>query len=82
LTDELLEIAIASTAYEFAPGHRLQLRLTSYNMPNALPATIDFNGAAPANSTVVPLPPATNTVRFGGPDGSSLMLPIDRNAGG
>jgi len=24
----------------------------------------------------VPLPPATNTVRFGGTDGSSLLLPV------
>jgi putative CocE/NonD family hydrolase len=70
------EIAIAPTAYEFAAGHRLQLRLTSYNMPNALPGTIDFNGREPAASSFVPLPPATNTVRFGGTDGSSLLLPV------
>jgi putative CocE/NonD family hydrolase len=70
------EIAIAPTAYRFAAGDRLQLRLTSYNMPNALPATIGFNGASPASSTVVPLSPATNTVRFGGTDGTGLLLPI------
>jgi putative CocE/NonD family hydrolase len=70
------EIAIAPTAYEFAAGHRLQVRLTSYNMPNALPGTVDFNGTAPATSSFVPLPPATNTVRFGGTDGSSLLLPV------
>ena len=70
------EISIAPTAYVFAPGHRLQLRLTSYNMPNALPGTIDFNGSAPASSSFVPLPPATNTVRCGGTDGSSLLLPL------
>ena len=70
------EIAIAPTAYEFAAGHRLQLRLTSYNMPNALPGTIDFNGHEPAASSFMPLLPATNTVRFGGTDGSSLLLPV------
>ena len=70
------EIAIAPTAYEFAAGHRLQLRLTSYNMPNALPGTIDFNGHEPAASSFVALLPATNTVRFGGTDGSSLLLPV------
>lgn len=70
------EIAIAPTAYQFAAGHRLQLRLTSYNMPNALPGTIDFNGKAPASSSFVPLPPGTNTVRYGGTDGTSLLLPV------
>jgi hypothetical protein len=70
------EIAIAPTAYQLAAGHRLQLRLTSYNIPNALPGTIDFNGSAPATSTIVPLPPATNTVRFGRKDGTSLLLPV------
>jgi putative CocE/NonD family hydrolase len=70
------EIAIAPTAYQFAAGHRLQLRVTSYNMPNALPGTIDFNGGTPAATSFVPLPPATNTVRFGGADGSALLLPV------
>ncbi|HWG09183.1 MAG TPA: CocE/NonD family hydrolase [Solirubrobacteraceae bacterium] len=70
------EISIAPTAYEFAPGHQLQLRLTSYNMPNALPGTLDFNSGAPATSSFVPLLPATNTVRYGGEDGTSLTLPI------
>ena len=70
------EIAIAPTAYEFLAGHRLQLRLTSYNMPNALPGTIQFNGSAPAASSFVPLLPATNTIRFGGADGSTLLLPV------
>jgi putative CocE/NonD family hydrolase len=74
------EIAIAPTAYAFAAGHRLQLRLTSYNMPNALPGTIDFNGSAPATSTFTPLPPATNTVRYGGTDGTSLLLPLASGA--
>jgi|GEM_PF-2452093 len=70
------EISIAPTAYEFAAGHRLQLRLTSYNMPNALPGTLKFDGSEPAASSFEPLPAATNTVRFGGLDGSSLLLPV------
>jgi predicted acyl esterase len=70
------EIALAPTGYRLAAGHQLQLRLTSYNMPNALPGTIDFNGQAPAASTFTPLAPATNTVRFGGTDGTSLRLPV------
>jgi len=60
----------------FAPGHRLQLRLTSYNMPNALPGTLAFNSSEPTASSFVPLAPATNTVRYGGTDGTSLMLPV------
>jgi predicted acyl esterase len=74
------EIAIAPTAHKLALGHRLQLRLTSYNMPNALPGTIDFNGSAPATSSFVAFPPATNTVRYGGTDGSSLLLPLSTGA--
>lgn len=69
------EIAIAPTGYTLAPGHRLQLRVTSDNMPNALPGTLFLNPSDPAASPYVPLPPATNTVRFGGSDGSSLLLP-------
>jgi hypothetical protein len=59
------------------PGEeRGQVRLTSHNMPNALPETIDFNGRAPAASSFTPLVSATNTVRFGGTDGTSLRLPV------
>jgi hypothetical protein len=54
----------------------LQLRLTSYNMPNALPATLTFDGSSPASSSFVPLSPATNTVRYGGSDATTLRLPI------
>lgn len=70
------EIAIWPTAYRFAPGHRLQLRVTSGNLPNALPGTLRLDAADPAASTFVPLPPATNTIRFGGRDGTSLLLPV------
>ena len=69
------EISIAPTAWEFAAGHRLQLRLTSYNMPNALPATLTFDASSPADSSFVPLLPATNTVRYGGSDATTLRLP-------
>jgi hypothetical protein len=70
------EIALAPTAYRLAAGHQLQLRLTSYNMPNALPGTIDLDSQAPAASSFTPLAPATNTVRFGGTDGTALRLPV------
>jgi uncharacterized protein len=70
------EISIAPTAWEFAAGHSLQVRLTSYNMPNALPATFGFDASSPASSSIVPLLPAINTVRLGGPDPTTLRLPI------
>jgi hypothetical protein len=70
------EIAIAPTAYTFAAGHRLQLRLTSDNMPNAFPGTLTVNQSDPTASSFTPIPPATNTVRYGGRDGTSLLLPV------
>jgi hypothetical protein len=38
--------------------------------------TIDFDGGEPAATTFTPLLPATNTVRFGGADGTALRLPV------
>jgi hypothetical protein len=38
--------------------------------------TIDFDGGEPAATTFTPLLPATNTVRFGGADGTTLRLPV------
>lgn len=69
------EIAIAPTAYTFQPGHRLQIRITSDNLPNALPGTLDLDPADPSK-LFTPLPPATNTVRLGGRDATSLLLPV------
>jgi len=70
------DIAIAPTTYTFVPGHRVQLRLTSGNLPNALPGTLALDPSDPAASPFTPLPPATNTVRFGGRDGTSVLLPV------
>lgn len=72
------EIAIAPTAYTFARGHRLQIRITSDNMPNALPGTLFLNPKDPTAPPFTPLPPATNTVRLGGRNGTSLLLPVYR----
>lgn len=72
------EIAIAPTTYRFERGHRLQLRVTSDNLPNALPGTLYLNPQDPAASPFVPIPPATNTVRLGGRDDTSLLLPLYR----
>ena len=69
-------IAIAPTAYTFQTGHRLQIRITSDNLPNGLPGTLDVNPSHPAASPFTPLAPATNTVRVGGRHGTSLLLPV------
>jgi putative CocE/NonD family hydrolase len=68
------DIAIAPTGYTFAKGDRLQIRLTSNNLPNGVPGTIDLDPSNPGR-LFTPLPPAFNTVRFGGADGTSLLLP-------
>jgi putative CocE/NonD family hydrolase len=69
------QIAIAPTAYRFAKGDRLQIRLTSYNMPNALPAKVRFDRDDPAATQIAPLLPATNSVRVGR-GGTTLTLPL------
>jgi uncharacterized protein len=74
------QIAIGPTAYAFKRGHRLQIRITSGNVPNALPGTLDLNPADPSK-LFTPLPPATNTVRLGGRDATSLLLPVYKPAG-
>jgi putative CocE/NonD family hydrolase len=68
------DVEIWPTAYELAAGHRLQLRLTSTDLPTHLPGTIVFDRAAPQDAHVDLLAPATNTVRF---DGSYLLVPTE-----
>lgn len=65
-------IEIEPTAYQLAPGHRLQLRLTSTDLPTHLPGSIAFDRRRPQDAHINLNPPATNTVRF---DGSYLVLP-------
>jgi putative CocE/NonD family hydrolase len=59
------DVAIWPTAYELAAGHRLQLRLTSYDFPTHLPGTLVASLDDPASTTFKPLPPATNTIDEG-----------------
>jgi predicted acyl esterase len=70
------DIAIIPTAYELAPGHALQLRLTTDDMPTRLPAWIRFDANHPERSQIQPLPPATNTVHEAGTDPSWLLVPL------
>jgi putative CocE/NonD family hydrolase len=69
------EVEIWPTAYELAEGHRLQLRLTSTDLPTHLPGSIAFDRDDPASAQVNLLSPATNTVRLGE---SYLLLPVQR----
>jgi putative CocE/NonD family hydrolase len=68
------DIAIIPTAYELAPGHALQLRVTTDDMPTRLPATIRVDTDHPGASAVTPLPAAVNTITQGGR--SWLLLPL------
>ena len=67
------DLAIWPTAYEVARGHRLQLRVTSYDFPTHLPGTLRASLSPPAAS-FVPLQPAINSVRQGGRAASYLRL--------
>lgn len=66
-------IEIWPTAYQLAPSHRLQLRLTSSDLPTHLPGSFELDRDHPQDVRVEPNPPATNTVRF---KGSYLVLPV------
>ena len=70
------DVAIIPTAYELAPGHSLQLRVTTDDMPTRLPGTLRFDTSDPTQSPIVPLPPAVNTIMQGGTRGSWLLLPL------
>jgi predicted acyl esterase len=67
------DVEIWPTAYRIDPGHRLQLRLTSVDVPTHLPGSISFDRDHPQDARIDLLSPATNTVRFGG---SYLTLPV------
>jgi uncharacterized protein len=69
------DIEIWPTAYEVAPGHRLQLRLTSTDLPTHLPGWYRIDRDHPEATQVELQPPAVNTVRLAG---SHLLLPVDR----
>lgn len=70
------EIALQPAAYTFAPGDRLQIRITSGNGPNAVPGTLFLNPNNPTTPLFTPLPPAVNTILLGGRNGTRLVLPV------
>jgi putative CocE/NonD family hydrolase len=70
------EIEVWPTANEFEPGHRLRVQLTSNDTPNHMPGTLQVSRSDPSQNRFEPLAPATNTVRFGGAEGTSLLVPV------
>ena len=69
------DIEIWPTAYELAAGHRLQLRLTSTDLPTHLPGEVVIDRSNPQNARVELQAPATNTVQY---KGSHLVVPAVR----
>jgi uncharacterized protein len=67
------DIEIWPTAYELAPGHRLQLRLTSSDVPTHLPGWYRIDRDHPEATAIELEKPAVNTVRFAG---SRLLVPV------
>jgi predicted acyl esterase len=59
-------IEVWPTAYELAPGHRLQVRLTSTDLPTHLPGTVMLDREHPEQAQVQLQAPAINTVRLAG----------------
>lgn len=70
------DIAVAQTAYGL-PDDMLQIRVTSYDMPNGLPATFHFDEADPAARSIVALLRAVKTVCLCGDDPTCVSLPVE-----
>ncbi len=70
------DIEIWPTAYELPAGHRLQLRLTSYDVPTHAPASIRLDRRNLLATQIKPMLPAFNSVATGGDDPSYLLLPV------
>jgi putative CocE/NonD family hydrolase len=70
------EIEIWPTAYQLAAGHRLQIRVTSYDVPTHAPWSVAFDIADPASVQIRPMLPATNEILQGGADPSYLLIPV------
>jgi putative CocE/NonD family hydrolase len=66
------DVEIWPTAYELAPGHRLQLRVTSTDLPTHLPGSTRLDRDHPESARIDLLSPAVNTVRY---RGSYLVVP-------
>jgi hypothetical protein len=70
------DVEIWPTAYELAAGHRLQIRVTSFDVPTHSPAYVRFDRADPASTQIVPMLPAINAILEGGSDPSYLLISV------
>ncbi|HSW11612.1 MAG TPA: CocE/NonD family hydrolase [Solimonas sp.] len=75
------EVEVWPTAYELAAGHRLQVRIVSYDVPTHAPASIHLDLADPLATQLTPMLPAINTLREGGATPSSILLPVYQDQG-
>lgn len=66
-------IELWPTAWRLAKGHRLQLRITSTDLPTHLPGRYRFDPTDPTGLAVDLHQPSVTTVRFGT---SALVLPL------
>jgi putative CocE/NonD family hydrolase len=67
------DVEIWPTAYQLAPGHRLQLRVTSSDLPTHFPGHVSVDVDDPGRVVVEPFGPTTNTL----PQGQSKQaLPV------
>ena len=68
------EIEIWPTAYQLAAGHRLQVRLTSTDLPTHFPGSYRIDRDHPEATQIELQAPAVNTVRL---TASHLLVPVD-----
>jgi putative CocE/NonD family hydrolase len=71
-----VEVSLKATAYQFAPGHRLRLWVTSSNFP-LHDRNLNTGGD---NVTETSWVKATNSIHLGGKEASYLVLPVVPNA--
>ena len=71
-------IEVWPTCIQFGAGHRIQVQLTSTDFPNHAPGTVRVDKDHPDRLEVVVDPPAVQTVQYGGPRPTSVLLPIQR----
>jgi hypothetical protein len=79
------EFVVATNPYQFgqrptgcptASTFRLQIRVTSYDVPTQAPWSVAFDIADPASVQIRPMLPATNEILQGGADPSYLLIPV------
>lgn len=70
------DIGIWPTAYKVEAGHRLSMRLTTYDVPTHAPASVKLDINDLSKTALNLVLPSVNTVREGGTDPSTLQVPV------